>query len=228
VNTFSLPDLARRCQQETRSFQQGKPSDTQYCYELWQRALVLRNMEAWQWIYEQYAGLIIAYVKRHPSVGRCYEDPASFVPIILGKVWSAITPERFTQFPTLASLLKFLQVCTYHLVLDHCTANEPDLTTIEDAIPLVAPPVSTHLDINAFWGCVEHHARDERERTVIRERLRRERKPDEILNRYPALFPNKGILYRVTENLRARLIRDAGNELKPCLETVIDGLPENG
>lgn len=227
VNTLSLFDLARHCQQETTHFQKGSTSDTRYCYELWRRGLVERDTDAWDWIYRQYEGLIIAYVKRHPSYGRCYEDALSFVPIILGKMWSAITPDRFDRFPTLASLLKFLQVCTYHLVLDHCTVNEPEVTDITNAIPLIAPPLSRPLDPKAFWGCVEHQARDERERIVIQERLRHERKADDIVQRYPHLFPNKGVLYRVTENLRARLIRDAGNGLKPCLETVIEEVPEN-
>jgi hypothetical protein len=185
VNTLSLFDLARHCQQETTRFQKGSASDTRYCYELWRRGLVERDADAWDWIYRQYEGLIIAYVKRHPSYGRCYEDAVSFVPIILGKMWSAITPDRFDRFPTLASLLKFLQVCTYHLVLDHCTVNEPEVSDVTSAIPLIAPPLSRPLDPKAFWDCVEHQARDERERIVIQERLRHERKADDIVQRYP-------------------------------------------
>lgn len=216
----ALSYIAYRCQRETASFQRGQPSDTRFCYELWRRALQLRDNEAWERLYVQYESLIIFYVKRHPSYTQLVEEPQHLVPDIFSKVWRAITPERFDRFPNLASLLKFLQVCTYHLVLDHC-ARTPATAPLEDTMPLVSLPLRP-VNLSHFWGCVEQQAKDERERIVIRERLRHERKPDDILRRYAEHFPNKGTLYRTTENLRARLMRDVNNELKPCLEPFLD------
>lgn len=215
-----LTYIALRCQRESTAFQRGQPSDTRYCYELWRRALQLRNDDAWERLYTQYESLIIFYVKRHPSYTQLLEDPQHLIPDILTKMWRAITPERFERFPTLASLLKFLQVCTYHLVLDHC-ARTPGTDALDDTLPLVSLPLRP-VNLSQFWGCVEQQAKDERERVVIQERLRHERKPDDILRRHSDLFPNKGTLYRTTENLRARLIRDVNNELKPCLEPFLD------
>ena len=128
-------------------------------------------------------------------------------------MWQAIPPERFHKFTSLGALLKFLQVSVYRLILDRCRA-EPTLPSL--------PTASQPIDRQKFWQCVEHIAKNDQERVIIRERLRDERKPAEIIKRHPTLFQNKRSVFRTTEYLRARLRRDTTGKLKECLEDFLD------
>ena len=213
LRQLTLVGLAYRCKKQSGRFQRGLSSESKYCYELWRRALQDRDEDAWNFVYAQYERLVISYIKRHPFYNNCYEEACAFVPEIFTRMWQAIPPERFDQFPTLAALLKFLQVTVYRLILDKCRA-EPALPPLQ--------PTSRPIDRQKFWECVEEMAKSEEERIIIRERLRDERKPAEIVQRHPQVFPNKRSVFRKTEYLRARLRRDSSGTLKECLEDFLD------
>lgn len=210
---LTLVGLAYHCKKQSTHFQRGLSSDSSFCYELWRRALEERNEEAWTFVYAQYERLVISYIKRHPFYNNCYEEAASFVPEIFTRMWQAIPPERFNKFTSLGALLKFLQVSVYRLILDRCRA--------EPALPALSP-ISQPIDRQKFWECVEHIAKSDEERLIIRERLRDERKPAEIIKRHPSLFKNKKSVFRRTEYLRARLRRDTTGKLKECLEDLLE------
>ena len=210
---LTLVGLAYHCKKQSSHFQRGHSSDSSFCYELWRRALEERDEEAWIFVYAQYERLVISYIKRHPFYNNCYEEASSFVPEIFARMWQAIPPERFYKFTSLGALLKFLQVSVYRLILDRCRA-EPPLPTLS----LNSQPI----DSQKFWECVERTAKGDKERIIIRERLRDERKPAEILKRHPSLFKNKKNIFRTTEYLRARLRRDTTGQLKECLEDLLE------
>ncbi|MGB0385303.1 MAG: hypothetical protein ACPGWR_10815 [Ardenticatenaceae bacterium] len=209
---LTLVGVTYRCKKQTARFQNRLSSDPKFCYELWRRALEDRDEDAWNFVYAQYESLVISYIRRHPYYNNCYEEAPAFVPEIFVRIWQAIPPERFRKFPSLPSLLKFLQVTVYRLILNKCRA-EPPLP------PLISSP---QIDRQKFWACIEQHAKSEQERIIVRERLREERKPAEIIQRHPQLFPNKKSVFRATEYLRARLRRDSSGKLKECLEDLLE------
>jgi hypothetical protein len=50
---MDVPELATRCSQETARSRQRQLADDQYCFELFRRALVLRDAAAWATIWQQ-------------------------------------------------------------------------------------------------------------------------------------------------------------------------------
>src|SRR5207244_13443031 len=66
----SVTELARRCAEETLRFVRGAPRDDTFCFELFARAVVARNDEAWAAIMAQYRGIILSYVSQHATANR--------------------------------------------------------------------------------------------------------------------------------------------------------------
>src|SRR6187551_3270017 len=87
-------------------------------YELFRRAIVERDDQAWAAIYTHYRLLMISWARhasaRTSAVGQ-YEDIADRA---LARAWSALSAGQFTQFPSLAALLGYLRACVGAAVID--------------------------------------------------------------------------------------------------------------
>jgi DNA-directed RNA polymerase specialized sigma24 family protein len=80
-------------------------------YELFRRAIVERDVDAWAAIAGRYRQLLISWVVRCPGadhLGESYEDLADEA---LARAWRALSPEHFAAFPSLAALLAYLRRC---------------------------------------------------------------------------------------------------------------------
>jgi hypothetical protein len=221
IRQFPLVYIANRCQLETKKFLRGQPSDSRYGYELWRRALQERDEQAWSNVYSQYERLVIRYILRHPSFGYCYEQAEAFVPEVFVNMWRAIPPQRFSQFATLAALLKYLQVCTHRLITNKCPARASVLR--EEA--------ESRIDPHKFWLCAEKWVEKQKRATpearqkrliVIRERFRDGREPAQIALRHPELFADKEEVFAVTKYLWKRLKGHPDEQLKNCLQDFLD------
>src|SRR5690242_10117840 len=92
-------------------------------YELFRRAIVERDDEAWADIYTHYRLLLISWARHAsahvPNVAP-YEDIAGRA---LTRAWTALSPEQFAQFPSLATLLGYLRACVGAVVIDAARAE---------------------------------------------------------------------------------------------------------
>src|SRR5262249_27907869 len=110
--------LIQRCIVESERFYRAQPHDTRFAYELFRRALVKRDEVAWEHIYTHYSGLVESWVRRSGAFAGSGESSEYFVSLAFTRFWRAITPERFESFPTLPSLLHYLQLCAGCVVID--------------------------------------------------------------------------------------------------------------
>jgi DNA-directed RNA polymerase specialized sigma24 family protein len=215
---LALPDVARRCAQETSRFFGRQQHDPAFCYELFRRALADRDECAWELLYTQYSPLVTGWVKRHPAFAASGEDPAYFVNRTFEKLWVALTSERFGCFPDLPALLRYLQMCVHSAVVDHLRGGErAAIGAADDPPPEESGEDEAGADLERaeFWQAVGSRLHDEKERRVVYGSFVLGLKPREMQSRFPGTFRDVQEVYAIKENVLARLGRDA--ELRKLL-----------
>ncbi len=114
----SIPDLAQRCASEMARYRQQQQYDSLPCYELFRLALGHRDEEAWEAIYEQYHRLVRSWL------GYEDDDSDALVNQAFARLWQAIPPDHFTDFPTLGKILKYFRRCTTSIAIDAARKKE--------------------------------------------------------------------------------------------------------
>ena len=219
LQELGLGGIAHRCGHETQRFFQRERHDPRFCFELFRRAVVDRNPDAWALVYSQYQPLVAGWVERHSSFPSSGEEVQYFVNRAFEKMWAAVPPEKFRRFPNLKSLLRYLQMCTHSAILDHTRKREAPVVDVEvEGNPWGDGPVGIAtqrdeamdgLDREDLWRQVNARLKDDRERAVVHACFVLALKPREVYARWEDLFRDVKDVYRVKENVLARLGRDA-------------------
>jgi len=209
-----LAEVARRCREETDRFFHRLAHDTRYCYELFRRALTRREADAFALLMRNYTDLADGWVRRHPSFPRSGEDSSYFVTIAFEKMWMAIPPARFSRFPDLKSLLRYLQLCVHSVVVDHIRFAERVISLdglSEDSLlhePVAPEPSHSYPDRTEIWQTVMSRLQTEKERVVLYACYGLAMKPADIPSAYPEVFASVQEVYRTKQNVLERLRRD--------------------
>jgi DNA-directed RNA polymerase specialized sigma24 family protein len=179
-------------------------------YELFRRAILYRDAEAWASIHERYRSLLISWVAHRSRA--TLEWPDDIADQALARAWVALTPERFTEFSSLARLLSYLRTCVVTTAIDSARAQ-----ACHERIPqrlyagTVATPeqlVLAGLDQSALWRTALDITVTAAERIALIESFAYGLPPRDIRNRHPQLFPDVEAVYSVKRNLLARLQRN--------------------
>jgi DNA-directed RNA polymerase specialized sigma24 family protein len=215
VRELPLLELARRCREETVRFLSGGDRDDAYCFEIFQRAVVDRDQEAWEAIVVQYRGIILACVGQHSAAAVLRETDDYWVNRAFQRFWSAVGPDRFGYFPDLPSLLKYLKLCVHSVLMDDMRARRAGSTTSLDDVPESLPSranaestVLGKLSAQQLWETINRQLQDDAERQVVLLSFVRDLKPAEIAERHPELFATVADVYRVKRNVIERLRRN--------------------
>jgi DNA-directed RNA polymerase specialized sigma24 family protein len=181
-------------------------------YDMFRRAIVGRDGQAWAVIYTRYRGLLLAWARRFSvrlSVDERADDVADQA---FARAWSALTPERFGQFPTLASLLAYLRSCVSSTVIDIARAQLAHERRIQPAAERSGASaeqlVIGDLERGELWQLVNAVAHSAAERTLLVESFVHDQPPRAIQARHPDLFPSIDAIYRTKRNLLERLQRN--------------------
>jgi len=211
---MDLAVLLRRSLAESERFYRGHQHDTRFAYELFRRALVERSEIAWEHIYTHYSPLVESWIRRSGAFTSSGESSEYFVGAAFTKFWRAISA-RFEQFPTLASVLSYLQLCAGSVVIDSVRAQSWAEMLPEDAIPFghaaqTSPAEEAMKRVNSeeFWSYVATQLNSEAERVVVFRSFVLGMKPGDIYNDYQHLFQNVNDVYNVKRNVLGRLSRD--------------------
>ena len=211
-----IATLIRRCVIESERFYRGQAHDTSFAYELFRRALVERDEVAWEHIYNHYSTLVESWVRRSGAFAGSGESSEYFVGLAFTRFWRAIGPERFPDFPTLASLLHYLQLCAGCVVIDSVRAQSWSEMLPEEAIPLeraslLSPDEEAMDRVNRheFWSYIDSQLNDEAERVVVFDFFVLGMKPGDIYDRRQDLFASIKDVYNVKRNVLGRLSRNS-------------------
>jgi DNA-directed RNA polymerase specialized sigma24 family protein len=212
----SVRELADQLVTETKKFMARQPSDDRIGLALFTLA-IQGNQEAWSYLYEQYAPLVLTWVTQHqsatPLLGQ--EGSAPLVNAAFAKFAQALTPEKMGNFDTLAAILKYLKMCVHSVVADEVRSRmaqqleDPlDVITQEPASDDPAEHVVSHIAAQDLWQIIEEELHGEEERIVVYQAYVQGMRPGEICMMHRHYFPIVDDVYRVKRNVLERLRRN--------------------
>jgi DNA-directed RNA polymerase specialized sigma24 family protein len=224
--SLSLSGIQHRCAEESDRFFQKRNYDPRFCFEIFRRAVLDHDQRAWELVHRQYYSLVMSWVQRHSLLMALDEEPDYFANRAFEKMWVALSPQKFNQFPDLKSILRYLQMCVHSVIVDYARSSEQAIL-LEDSQrePLVLrdqaqsdleEKVFTRRQAAELWQWINDRLKDDKERAVIYASFVLDMKPAELLKSYSHLFRDVREIYTTKENVLARLRRD-GN-LKELVE----------
>ena len=186
--------------------------DPRFCFEIFRRAIVERDGQAWEVLYRQYtqhSPVVPHWVARHSLFPATGEDAAYFANRAFERMWLALTPERFAKFPDLSSLLRYLKMCVHSAITDYLRTRGAETVALDEAYQGATPPEDHEaLRQSELWQLIEAQLRDDRERVAFFGRFVTDMRPAEIAAQHPGLFQGVKEVYSVLQNLLKRLRRD--------------------
>ena len=218
LRVLTLAGIAHRCARETELFFQRQSYDPQYCFELFRRAIVERDQRAWELVYAQYRPLVAGWVERHSSFPATGEEIQYFINRAFEKMWAALTRDKFSHFSNLKSLLRYLQMCVHSVILDQVRVAEQSVVGVQAEelaaegrakSPLVEDQALDRVHRQEFWEEINARLCNEKERRVVYGSFVLALKPRELYAQFRETFCDVNEVYRVKENVLARLRRDA-------------------
>ena len=217
LERYAVPELARCCAEETSKFLKQNTSNDQYCMELFRRAIVKRDDEAWLYIYQQYSPLVLTWINQHQSAAPLLgqEGSGPLVNAVFAKFAQALTPAKMGNFDTLAALLKYLKMCVHSVVADEVRARQA--RQYEEALEAIehepasddpADAVVSHMSAQGLWQIIQEELNGEDERVLIYLAYIHGMKPSEISSQHRRLFPTDDDVSRIKRNVLERLRRN--------------------
>ncbi len=214
---LSINELARCCSEETNKFLKQNASNDRFCLELFRRAIVKRDDDAWGCIYQQYAPLVLTWVTQHQSAAPLLGQDGSgpLVNTAFAKFSQALTPAKMGNFDSLAAILKYLKMCVHSVVADEVRARqarqyEETLESIEHE-PASSDPaddVVSNISAQGLWQVIQEELNGEDERILIYLAYVQGMKPSEISSQHRRHFPTVDDVYRIKRNVLERLRRN--------------------
>lgn len=204
-------ELAERCASEQAHFRRRLAVDERAGLELFRRALQERDKVAWELMYQQWKGLLLHWLLRHPAARLVleHESSESYLTATLMKFWQATSGTKRSQpaFETLADILAYLRRCLNSVVLDavrQIRALQPKGSEDAIAAGVVSQAESSEGDL---WRCIEQALPDTREQRLVYLRYVLGYRPREVAARYPAEFPQVERVYQLERTVLQRLSR---------------------
>jgi DNA-directed RNA polymerase specialized sigma24 family protein len=211
-----VQELAARLAKETKKFLADKTHNDQPGLALFTLAITQNNQEAWTSLYEQYRPLVLNWLMRSPQAKRliAYEgDATSLIDSAFTKFFQSVPPSKIGQFQTLAGLLRYLQRCTYSVVVDlartkQARCDDPlDEVEHDSAIDGPESAVLTGIESQRLWQLIEE-VTSETEYWLLHQTFVEGARPKEVSQDAPAAFPTVEDVYRVRKNVLERLRRN--------------------
>ena len=225
VHHLSIAQLAEKC-----GDRQPDNSHESYCFEIFVRAILDQNNEAWSAVYAQYYRLVFKWAndtaKSQNGIGDSTLD--DLVNDGFSAFWKAFNKEQLERAKNIAYILAYLKACIVSSVGQARRRAERALITTEwETIshaykdrdkPNMTETVLETISQEVIWKEIEEGCQDEKDMLIARLGIAANLKPKKILELYPHEFANVREVYDRRRNLRDRLQRN------PQIQTLL-GLP---
>ena len=230
MNLTPTRNIVKEAQVETRAFLNHQSIGNTATYELFRRAFVLRDEEAWTGLYFLYRSFLrkniqstwqVAYDQGQVTHFLSEEDLDEILNIVYAKFARNITPEKFATFVGVGALINYLKLCMHSVMVDTYRASKRQwrdisldllLTQEEDEevhFPdeLITDPLATFDPDQDLLAALIAVAKTQQEKGIIY-RLLEGLSPRELVETYPTLFPTAHVVYNAQHNYRDRGARD--------------------
>jgi hypothetical protein len=201
----SLDELSLGCAQEIENFHRQVERAAGYCFEIFRRAIADPQGDAWAVFVGRCQQQVGRWAQRHPGFARCGEDLEDITSDAFRKMWQSFATDtdkiaRFANFP---ALMLYLKMCVNSAIVD--LLRHPAGDELPDDHPVFDAPAS---DSRAMWEFIAARLKDDQERLVIRAFFLYDLTPRDILRQFPNRFSGIAEIYRIKQNVVARLRRD--------------------
>lgn len=227
---MTITELIEEARAETVLFQRRQATESACSYELWRRAIVLRDDGAWSAVYRLYAPVVSAWiVLRVPNAS---EDLDALVNQAFSRFAHAVTAQQWREFASVGALLGYLKRCAQSAATDY-HRWQPRQHEALDSLPAASEPlvgdcadtVMERLAAQELWRLVCSEAPAHEEQLVLLLVVAQGMSPRALQQRYPAMYPTVQDIYRIRRNVIERLQRSKElrqfhrsqvREVRPC------------
>ncbi|MGB8345112.1 MAG: hypothetical protein WCD86_09520 [Ktedonobacteraceae bacterium] len=204
---MSLVELQNRCWSEIEKFNRKEANDEQYCLEIFHRALVLREEQAWDILTRRFAGTILGWLRRHPYRETAYRlhSEENYVALTIERLWMVTVRNQSLEFQTLAGALKFMRASLNCVVIDTLRGQVKEMPIPEASFD--EPAALDHDDGDEFWETIKSMLPNEREQRLAYLLFHCNLKPRQVVQFCPREFSNVQEIFRMKRNILDRLQR---------------------
>lgn len=212
---FTVPQLSEKCQDKKED-----KSHEPYCFELFVRAIVNADNQAWSAVYGQYQKLMRSWVIKAgcPDGGIGGLQIDDFVINAFVAFWKAFDAEKIKAATGLPSVLAYMKACAVTAVGQAHRKSEKSIKTIawedlhianaEQRQHDTSDHILLEIDAVLVWREIEKCCTDESDMLIARLGIASNLKPKKILELHPGRFKNVKEIYDRRRNLRDRLQRN--------------------
>jgi len=198
---------------ELQRFRSKESSDERYVLEILRRALVEQTDEAWSVLHECFSETIRVWIHSHPSsdMALLRDSEENYIAQTFSRFWYAVHNQHL-EFTSVAAALRYLHATLNGLIIDTLRSH---LRSREREVPLPEPglgdepSIEEPLESEGPWEIMQTLLCDERERRVFYLLYYCGLKPREIISRCPHEFAAVKEIYRLNNNIIARLRRNS-------------------
>lgn len=220
IQQMPVPELAQRCAEETNLYFTHQNYDSQYCFELFRRAIEDNDERALEVLIVQYQPLVARWVDKwmdkNSDFSSFNEESQDFIAQAFERFWISYTPAKFENAQSsLSAVLKYLQMCVHGALTDAWRkAHRIQLELLEESRgeeQEMSEPEPTPEELRQrkeFWQIIKKKARDPKEYLVVYASFYLNYSPRDILAAYPGEFKDIKEIYQHKANFLERLERD--------------------
>ena len=204
--------LAERCLLELEAYRRGEPCEESYGLELFRRATVEGDAEAWEWVQRCFGEIVRAWLRRHPSrAAACrLESEATYAALAFERFWQATTLSQQVAFRTLAAALRYLRASLHGAILDTLRAySRPKEIPLPEPGEPGEPFAEEQTESSALWETLQSMLPTQRERRLAYLLYHCGLKPREIVRYCPQEWGDVQEIYHLRRSILDRLMRNA-------------------
>lgn len=202
---MNLFELQNRCWSEIEKFNHEEPSDDQYCLEIFRRALVLHNEQAWDTLIQRFRGSILGWLHRHSYREAAYRlhSEEDFVALTIERLWTVTVRNQSLEFQTLAGALKFMRACLNSVIIDGLRGQIKEVALPETGFLELVAPVTDQGKV--FWEAIKNMLPDQREQRLAYLLFYCNLKPRQVIQFCPGEFSDVQEIFQMKRNILDRL-----------------------
>ncbi len=212
LNTMSLSALAEHCMSEINKYRHGEAYNDQYCLEIFRRALVKRDQDAWAFLQQRFSDTVRGWLRRHPQreVAYHYDSEENYVAQTFARFWQATARNEKLEFTSLAALLRYLRASLNGAIVDTLRAySRPKETVLPEPDSPGEPLAEDEEDGGELWEVIRSLLPTGREQRLAYLLFHCSLKPREIVRYCQQEFGDIREIYRMRRNITDRLLRHA-------------------
>jgi hypothetical protein len=211
-DTQSVAALASRCLLELGNYQRGEPCNETYGLELFRRATLQGDPEAWVWVQHCFGELVRGWLRRHPSrEAACrLESEENYVAQAFERFWRATTMTQRVEFSRLAAALQYLHASLNGAILDTLrTYSRPREVPLPEPGEPGEPQIEEQAASFEMWEILQSMLPNRREQRLAYLLYHCGLKPREMVQFCPQEWSNVQEIYRLRRTIVERVVRNA-------------------